>query len=277
MFITALILSCLSFGNQLSGYAYDYTYEYSYKTQLYSPSVSSSTDNYVIESYLTFNGRFAFDGTGEDYLLSFNTCTFDFKVLESGSNGDYYLVDTDSFTLDMNFYTASAGIDDLFNYYLQVDFTDDPVNMSVFLGKNNEIVDSESYYMGFSYRNYALEYRYEFGVDYNFKQYLFTFMDEKLQGELTYDRGYNDGRGDGYAEGFIDGIDEGASMDGTVITIFNGILSVALVPINFFLGIFNFEILGINITGFVTALVSVCVVIVLIRLIFGSKASGGKE
>ena len=44
-----------------------------------------------------------------------------------------------------------------------------------------------------------------------------------------------------------------------------------MVPVNFFLSIFNFEILGINMAGFVSALLTISIVIFLLRLIKGSK------
>ena len=80
---------------------------------------------------------------------------------------------------------------------------------------------------------------------------------------------------DGYADGYVDGFNEGISVDTTAVTIFNGILNIALVPINFFLAMFNFEILGINISQLVSAILSICLVIIVVRFVTG-KSQGGE-
>lgn len=87
-----------------------------------------------------------------------------------------------------------------------------------------------------------------------------------------YNNGYNVGKREGYAEGYSVGYSEGMSADETATTIFNGILNVALVPINFFLSVFNFEILGINLKEFVSALLTVSLIIIVIRTVLGGKS-----
>lgn len=87
-----------------------------------------------------------------------------------------------------------------------------------------------------------------------------------------YDNGYSTGAADGYSQGF----NAGVSVDDTAIVVFNGILNIALVPINFFLAIFNFEILGINMSALVTSLLSICLIIIVVRFVTGKSQSGGK-
>lgn len=95
-----------------------------------------------------------------------------------------------------------------------------------------------------------------------------------------YSIGYDDGVlsqqqaiTDSYNTGYADGYNEGFSADSTATTIFSGILQVAMVPINFFLAIFNFEILGINLSGFIRALFTVALTIIVVRTIFGGKGA----
>lgn len=105
---------------------------------------------------------------------------------------------------------------------------------------------------------------------------LYSNVDLYGQGyELGYQTGYDTGASDGYARGYSNGYNEGVTLDSTAVTIFNGILNIAFVPINFFLAIFNFEILGINISAFVSALLSICLVIIVVRFVTGKKQSGG--
>lgn len=94
---------------------------------------------------------------------------------------------------------------------------------------------------------------------------------ESLLSQL-YGQSESDSYQQGYSNGHIDGYNDGLNVDSTVVTIFNGILNIALVPINFFLGMFNFEILGINMSAFVSALLSVALIIIVIRLITGKKS-----
>lgn len=97
-----------------------------------------------------------------------------------------------------------------------------------------------------------------------------------------YQQGINDGSfgsdqyyNNGYQAGYNDGYSVGFNSDATASSIFSGILQVALVPINFFLACFNFEILGINLKSFIQALITVVLTIIVVRTIFGGK--GGND
>lgn len=79
--------------------------------------------------------------------------------------------------------------------------------------------------------------------------------------------GYNNGYQDGYDTGYQDGVD----LDTQTASIFSGILSVGLLPVNFFLSILNFEVFGINIGAFVSATLTIAIVIIIIRVITGKK------
>lgn len=110
--------------------------------------------------------------------------------------------------------------------------------------------------------------------------------------QTSHDNGYREGYAVGYDDGvdsqesvieeatqtsygigYVDGYEQGHSEDQTVSTIFSGILQVALVPINFFLACFNFEILGINLSGFIRALFTIAITVIIIRTIFGGKGA----
>lgn len=90
---------------------------------------------------------------------------------------------------------------------------------------------------------------------------------------MTYQDGYDDGYADGNAEGYGLGWAEGYhfadNQDAVASSIFIGIIDVALLPINFFLACLNFEVFGINIGSMVTALLTVMIVIIIVRVVFG--------
>lgn len=90
-----------------------------------------------------------------------------------------------------------------------------------------------------------------------------------------YENGYADGNSNGYDtgydDGYADGFSQGVTADDTAFTIFNGILTIGMLPINVFLAMFDFDILGINISNFVMSLLTVLVTLWVIRTISGGK------
>lgn len=113
-----------------------------------------------------------------------------------------------------------------------------------------------------------------------------------------YDQGYDAGYDSGYSYGHLVGYDDGHSVgvsDGKQIAnstvtetsssyaagysagvnaaghyTFSGLLgSVLDVPVNAFMQFFNFEILGVNLTGFLSALFVICIIVTVFRLLFG--------
>lgn len=93
-----------------------------------------------------------------------------------------------------------------------------------------------------------------------------------------YDKGYSDGYEEGhdvgYNSGYGNGYSEALDQGSTAATIFSGVVTVGLLPVNVFLGILNFEVFGINIGAFVAALMTVAIVIIIIKMFTGG---GGKS
>ena len=83
------------------------------------------------------------------------------------------------------------------------------------------------------------------------------------------DEYYDEGYTTGYNEGYVDGYDAGGHGSGEASVIFGAILNVAMIPVNFFLAILNFEVFGINIGGFVTGLLTLAVIYILWKIILG--------
>lgn len=89
----------------------------------------------------------------------------------------------------------------------------------------------------------------------------------------AHDTAYYEGYDLGYNEGYTDGYNTGSTTTGEASVIFAGILNVAMIPVNFFLAILNFEVFGINIGGFVTGLLTLAVIYIIWKIILGH---GGK-
>lgn len=81
-----------------------------------------------------------------------------------------------------------------------------------------------------------------------------------------YNKGYQDGKTAGYDVGFQAGVKDNGDYT------FMGLLgSVFDAPISAFRGLFDFEILGTNMQGFVLALLTLSVIIVIIKIALGGR------
>lgn len=81
-----------------------------------------------------------------------------------------------------------------------------------------------------------------------------------------YNKGYQDGKTAGYDVGFQAGVNDNGDYT------FMGLLgSVFDAPISAFRGLFDFEILGTNIQGFVLAMLTLSVIVVIIKIALGGR------
>lgn len=118
-----------------------------------------------------------------------------------------------------------------------------------------------------------------YDIDFDVSLMPSSLLDTSQLYHDAYYEGYDNGFDDGYdyayprayQEGYSEGFTEADNMDETALTIFTGILDVGLIPVNFFLGIFNYEVFGINIGALVSALLTVAIVIIIIRIVTGKK------
>ncbi len=90
--------------------------------------------------------------------------------------------------------------------------------------------------------------------------------------------GFSSGHDSGYKEGFSVGKDSGYNIgysDGVVAGqdySFTALLGAVFdVPIAAFKGLFNFEVLGVNMTSFVSGLLALCVIVVIVKICLGGK------
>lgn len=148
-----------------------------------------------------------------------------------------------------------------------------------FMGQSEYYIDNES-------GDYSIQFLNTGSNPYLYVNYYIGILPQNFIDGSGYQNGYSDGYNAGYdtgwdegytrgeAIGYSDGFEDGASVDDTAIVIFNGILNIALVPINFFLAIFNWELFGINMSALVTSILSVCLVVIVVRLVTGKNADG---
>ena len=83
-----------------------------------------------------------------------------------------------------------------------------------------------------------------------------------------YNAGYDAGDGAGYDRGYGVGFNDGQVDAASGSYTFLGLIgSVIDAPISAFRGLLDFELLGVNMSSFVLAVMSLCVIIVIIRMV----------
>lgn len=128
---------------------------------------------------------------------------------------------------------------------------------------------------------------YKYTLKFNQLKYTLTQMCRQAYSSSNqygkgWDDGYNQGVQDGkeqgsaesWQEGYTQGFTDADNYDETALVIFDGILSIGLLPVNFFLAILNFEVFDINIGAFVSALLTVAIIVIIVRMVV-SGGNGG--
>ena len=246
---------------------YYYSMVYDGTTYYCRPNVDTTSQfNVIFGSNLTTEPI----SSGSEISLRFN----DFIVHYEFINFTWYGYSTFSLYLGNNqIGTSYSGTSTYFNF----------VNSSGLLGVFGYAENYSTTNKNISFSSFSLVYvvsQYDSGFEDGYDS---GFQDGFSSGST---QGYNDGYSQGYIEGladldgqiqdsyqsgYTDGYNEGFSADSTATTIISGIFQVALVPINFFLGIFNFEILGINFSSLIQALFTIAITIIIVKSVFGNK------
>lgn len=252
--------------------------------------------NMACENVVSYN-PVIFDYYG-DYVQ--NTFSYSFSAdLYYNDYTDYYVKNIQlSYTWD---FIDREEHNETFSYTFNVPYTFTQSNIDNFrldLFTQRDVEEYDELYIYYAYNGTMVSaIRHTFSsieldsfeqTDYyfNFGTYLNSQITNFIDVSGTeYGDGYNQGYGDGYAVGQSDGynngyqvgygegINYGQSQTTTAVTIFTGICEVGLLPVNVFLGILNFEVFGINIGGLVASLMTVAIVVIVIRVILGSKSN----
>ena len=243
--------------------------------------------------------------TAYPYFVSFDLETYLADTLQEQDYYNAYFLTL--FSLDNYFLTITDNVN-LFNSFYYYAMNDDVDIMNLYFDMNLSLI---GHYFSASYSNVVADFPYRdinnrfYSSFYNQLTYYQTAggINNTFQrhytsantvntlnaiyndGELFksnynsptnenftngYNQGLKEGEKNGYSNGYSAGLADGIK-DNTIFNIFNGILNIAMVPVNFFLSIFNFEILGVNMAGFVSALLTISIIIFLLRMIKGSK------
>lgn len=81
-------------------------------------------------------------------------------------------------------------------------------------------------------------------------------------------RGYDSGHTIGYNKGYSDGLSAGSTNDYSFLGLIGAVVDA---PVNAFKSMFNFEVLGVNLTSFFMAMLTASAIIIIIRIALGGK------
>lgn len=141
-------------------------------------------------------------------------------------------------------------------------------------------IDSAGVYLQFSF------YSESFNSDLSTRTYYVTpsdltdnqyYQEGYSAGQTNgYNTGYNVGQSEGYNQGYNVGQNVGynsgytaGSEDSNQYTFLNLVSATIDAPVKYFQSLFNFELLGVNLQGFLTGLFTLCVIVTVVKLCLG--------
>lgn len=182
-----------------------------------------------------------------------------FNIRHYSDLSEYLETYSRSYPVNLTFGGNYGGksINALYSSYVLYSFGDDNVEFDF-----RYIVDENTSFggsvgAGFSYHQWDTSHELGFDADAMYS---------------AVNNSYGAGYSDVYQQGFVAGRGSVTNEDENIAAIFNGIANVGLLPLNMFLGMFNFNVLGINMSDFVMALVTIALIVIVIKSVLGGKS-----
>lgn len=275
-------------------YSINYFCSDDYLNYLYSQSSSGATIYPYDDTFTTMSS--VFNGSGSYLHVNYNSSgAYPIKFGYFYNNN--FVLSSAYNLLSIDFHRSGLNHENNYVYVLKFNLNDGFYFQYLFYRYNNTGLISVTPICNFTTNFYAdviavpnnSSYVLNPGVDrvslflpFNYFDNYDTYEDYQSGYYFGYDDGYANGKTDGYDEGlqqgelngYQTGYDYAMEVVGgnaTALTIFTGIIDIALVPVNVFLGFMNFDILGINVAGFVSGLITASMIVIVLRFIFGGK------
>lgn len=246
---------------------------------------SANPNNYQpVEDYFTRGLYVQIEPASIGFTQGNDNILLSYYDVNTGSRTSLFTISiaTDNNNQETSVYLTAY---DTFNYYGY--FTIYEIGSDI----NNPLINSYVQFYNSNELEYVITIPYSMAspsvlTDYSYAlqlNYLDRGQFDTLSGASSnsYQDGYNQGVVDGkeigkdigYQDGYAQGREDFENQDTQINAIFEGILSIGLLPIEFFLSIFNFSIFGINITAIISAILTLCVIILLMRYVLGGKSN----
>lgn len=228
----------------VSGFDSSFRGQYDYTTTTSSSSITGSEYSFYANtvSILSY----------PDYqFMYYRGANFDFSNIASLTYGHYEWQDVDSrFGLSTSYFNNNRNMATLWFY--QFRYIDNSNNEFLFIlpaGRETNF-DRTSYFSNTS----ADSYNSGYNAGYN----------QGLQENQSsiYNDGYTAGDTAGYNRGYNEGVN-----DANTYTFTSLIGSVIDVPVRAFTSLFNFELLGVNLSAFFSSLLAVAVIITIVKIV----------
>lgn len=203
--------------------------------------------------------------------------------ISTSSNNIYLYTGSSRFNIDVKF-SNTGFISDIYKIELgskRVNYSGSGIGNTYYYDFNFiRYYDTNDYYVEFSFLIFgdASSAGFQY-LRFNNRTYFITniFSDSQIyqqgytQGladnqQNIYDNGYNAGYDVGYGNGVTDG--RADANDYSFVSLIGAVVDV---PVQTFLGLFEFEILGVNLASFFLSLLTFAVIIFVIKLVIGGK------
>lgn len=185
---------------------------------------------------------------------------------ENGFNGSVQRIEfsstdfTNSAALSNHYYVFFYYLKlfDNNNKYFQFEFTS--TFNPLYVSRQALTFDTRTYYISNAFTD---NQNYQNGYDYGYQQGKNDYTNSGYQDGLKigYNQGYNQGKTDGIA----------SANDYTFLGLFSALIDA---PIQALSGLFNFNVMGINMFSLVSGLFTLFVVLIIVRLILGGGIGG---
>lgn len=185
----------------------------------------------------------SFDEVYRDYsIVNINTGDISFIFNSFPYSVSYVNSGADNFIVDIDFYRDSQRVG-VMTLNIATDFADAPFTAYQYPMDNRALL----YVQDFDYFTQVLKF-----LPYDAQD--------------NYINGYTEGKQVGYTDGYSVGYNDGIA-DSNNYSFTNMIGAVLDGQINMFMGLFHFELLGVNLSSFFLAILTVCVIITIIKLL----------
>lgn len=204
-------------------------------------SYYSKITSYQYDSWVTFPFLVDYNDFSRVFMIYRLDSSFNFNVVK------VLITSEDNFSGNTNFHASRISFydnnDNVFSFYF--------------------CIASDLYLL--SYRTYYLSNPSNFGSQESFNA---GFEQGRAEGlaanqQSVYDKGFEAGKRLGESNGYQQGV-----QDSNQYTFLNLLGAVVDAPVQTFIGLLNFEILGFNFLSFLTAILTIGLIIFIIRFVF---------
>lgn len=248
----------------------DYTYYlYAYADALIRFDISSDSFSLFFKTFVAANSvLFSEEITIDSVALSdTERHAVDIPVARQFADDTYIvmLYQLSSIDFNANIYKIEFGYFDgdgrvLRNFVRFYDINDNALTFSFFIFDDDSVsvggqrlLNDRFYYIENAFRE---NQEYKVGYDSGYKV-------GHSDGEVA---GYSSGNSVGYNSGYNVGYQDGVNSSNTY-SFFNLISAVIDAPVQAFMGLFNFELLGVNLAGFFTGLLTLAFILTVVKLL----------